>query len=580
MNPPAPHHGRAWPARAAALTVDALLWLLLGVILLVIATGGGQLHAGAVRVSVRSVGNPSALVAVLLLVRGWALRHLPVLGLGGRAPADLADAALVALSGARRRADALDRRTVAWLLAAVIVGATAIRLANAIFYFGFITGDDVEIHEMSLGRALGHAWSVWDLRSAFYPMGFIYPAQRLLIASGVTDVFLLVLAGRSVVIAFGALNIVLAYRVGTALFSHRGLGLLAALIFASNHLHMAFGSAELPRVVATSFILAAFFALLRRTTARAGVAGVLLGIGAALRFGEIVFLAPAIITALGSSQPSERGGLDWRNRLAAAAVLATACGATLLAIVAVSDRLYWGEPFHSLRAIVDYTLVQRLSSRGYEPPWHYATHAADWSNVVLVGLALLAARGGGGLALTWAVVPVALLSLLPHKEARYVIATIPFWSLAAARGLWLAIDDLVAAPAASRAPMKAAGLVVLLAGGFLYDASRFRFHRSENVVRLGWQLQPSAVAGLAADQLWRFGGRLYMPPGTPLIDLDPGLASNEAIATAAFCRPEIAWVALRDDRVTAERSRALAACGLTRVAAGDEAGYAVFRKPS
>ena len=35
----------------------------------------------------------------------------------------------------------------------------------------FMTGDDVEIHEMSLGLLLHHPWPIWDLRSAVFPLG-------------------------------------------------------------------------------------------------------------------------------------------------------------------------------------------------------------------------------------------------------------------------------------------------------------------------------------------------------------------------------------------------------------------------
>ena len=62
--------------------------------------------------------------------------------------------------------------------------ASAIRVANVFTHFGFVTGDDVEIHEMTLGVALGKAWPVWDLRNAFYPMTFIFPVQRALVELG------------------------------------------------------------------------------------------------------------------------------------------------------------------------------------------------------------------------------------------------------------------------------------------------------------------------------------------------------------------------------------------------------------
>ena len=150
---------------------------------------------------------------------------------------------------------------------------------------------------MSLG-SLGTAWPIWDLRNAFYPMTFIFPVQRALVALGVTDVFWLIAAGRLVVTAIAGLNVWILYRVGLWLYGDRGTALIAAALLAVNHLHMAYGSAELPRIVATAFLVPAFGALRTPTPLRCGLAGVLLGLGASLRFGEIVFAVPAVLSVL------------------------------------------------------------------------------------------------------------------------------------------------------------------------------------------------------------------------------------------------------------------------------------------
>ena len=170
----------------------------------------------------------------------------------------------------------------------------------------------------------------------------------------------------------------------------------------------------------------------------------------------------------------------------AAAVLG-GVAATVLVVIGVSDALYWGRPFHSLFAIVDYTLVQRLSSRGYEPPWYYLTHLSEWSDVLLVVLACLAWQRTSRSALLWAALPLALLSVLPHKEARYAIATIPFWALAAAPALraWIA-HGYVRTPHPVHVRVGALGIALLVAAAVAFDAGKFRFVRSEAAVRLGW----------------------------------------------------------------------------------------------
>ena len=54
----------------------------------------------------------------------------------------------------------------------------------------------------------------------------------------------------------------------------------------------------------------------------------------------------------------------------------------------------------------------------------HLTHLSDWSDVLVVVLACLAWQRTSRSALLWAALPLALLSVLPYKEARYAIATI------------------------------------------------------------------------------------------------------------------------------------------------------------
>ena len=70
----------------------------------------------------------------------------------------------------------------------------------------------------------------------------------------------------------------------------------------------------------------------------------------------------------------------------------------------------------------------------------------------------------------------------------------------------------------------------------------------------------SGQRGVAAEQRWRFGGRLY-------------LADREAL-----CRPDVHWTALRRERLSEARRGLRRACGFTSAFA-DNAGVDVaYRK--
>jgi hypothetical protein len=407
-------------------------------------------------------------------------------------------------------------------------------------------------------------------------MVFVYPVQRLLVGLGVTDAFWLVAAARLVIAAIAGCNVWLIYRVGLRLFGGPRIALLAAALFVSNHLQMAFGSAELPRIVAAGFFLAAFGVLLTPGVARCALAGVLIGIGASLRFGEMVFVVPALWTTWAARDVN---GQPHPRRWLRVAVLLGVSAATLLVVIGVSDALYWGRPFHSLIAITDYTLVDRLSSRGYQPPWFYLTQVASWSNVLIVVLALLWRANLSAPALAWAVMPTLLLSALPHKEPRYLIATIPFWALAAApalssllspgreEGFWL-----------SRRRIGAVATVLVLAAALAFDASKYRFVRSEDAVRIAWMMNGSGARGLVAEQLWRFGGRLYVPDLEPLLEIDLDRPDALPQLRTALCSRTAAWAALRAEHENPQTQRVLDECGMSPVSVPRDGGYRVYRR--
>ncbi len=573
---------RSFPRLVAAALV--FLLDLLGaaaalIVLVTIVAGPWTITIGGHLLRARSTGN---LIVGFLLVA--ALRTLaperPLLAVRGWSLPEVRRTAAAWLAALSRRLDTVDARTALRVVGILIVVASAIRVANVFTHFGFVTGDDVEIHEMTLGVALGKAWPVWEIRSAFYPMTFVFPVQRALVALGVTDVFSLVAAGRLFVTAIAALNVWILYRIGLSLSGDRGTALLAAGLLAVNHLHMAYGSAELPRIVATAFLVPAFGVLLRPTPMRCAFAGILVGIGASMRYGEIVFAVPAVLSVLGGAGVGQAGAA-WRVRVVSAALLLAGLVATFLLAIGLSDALYWGRPFHSLLTIFDFTLVQRLSSSGFQPPWFYVTYIGDWSDVLLVVLACLAPDRASRRALLWAALPLALLSLLMHKEVRYAIPSIPFFALAAAPVLrsWIARGD-VRAPRFVPVRVGALGIVLLVGAAVAYDAGKFRFVRSEAAVRLGWVVGQSHAAGIAAEQSWRFGGHLYVDGSAPMIDLDLQGAGAERRLRDAVCRPDVRWAALRLRPLPAAMSAVLSDCGLAPELTDAEAGYLLFRKPS
>jgi hypothetical protein len=218
--------------------------------------------------------------------------------------------------------------------------------------------------------------------------------------------------------------------------------------------------------------------------------------------------------------------------------------------------------------------VDRLSSRGYQSVLWYATHVSEWSSWPIVALALVGTARAPASVGIWAWLPILLLSLLPHKEARYLVPSIPFVCLLAAFGVQTLVEPAQRiSPSASR--RRHAIVVVGLVFGILQEAGDWRLRRTDADVALFRrvvvpQLAPEDV--VAAEQAWRVGGRLYGPPGMGLIDLDGESISNGRL-------PAAEWILL--DAGTMGRSglqEDLASSGYVEEGHSEESRYRVFRR--
>jgi hypothetical protein len=493
-----------------------LVLLLAIVVFLVIVTGGAIVTIGGRRVSIMGVDNPLIAMALIGTLRYLTLRGSPLFGVRRWSIDALETGTRAWLTVLQRRAETLSPISSAKAVVATVAIATVVKSALAWSYPGFFSGDDVEVHQMSLG-SLWHAnWPIWDLRNALFPLGVVYPVQRLFAAAGASDPAVLIFAGRLAVAAVSSLSIVLVWRAGRHLWPRApGLAVAAAALFATTQLHIAFGSSELPRPVATMLVVGAFVLLQRPQATRVAGAAVLIGVAASLRFSEAVFVVPAVLTLMRD------------RRWTAVAALAIVAAASALAAVAVTDALYWGAPLHSLQAAIDYTLVQRLSSRGYQNVLWYPLNVLKWLSPAIAAFAVIAMVRTRHRADLWIGAPLLLLSLLPHKEARYMIPVVPFVCLAAVRGLELTAKAIAAEAPAARTGWRAVALTAALCVGLAHDMGHWRLPRTNPDVAFARRLDAALPreTRVAMEQAWRAGGRVYLHPRA-VIDLDPERAAD------------------------------------------------------
>ncbi len=133
-------------------------------------------------------------------------------------------------------------------LAILALAAVGVRIGSAWFAPGFYSGDDVEIHEMTLSALCRTSWPIWDLRSPIFPFLIIYPAQYLAYHVGWTDTTQPCLCracrGRSPIVR----HYLALISAGEKIPSHVSrVRARRRFLIATNKLQMAFGSSELPQ---------------------------------------------------------------------------------------------------------------------------------------------------------------------------------------------------------------------------------------------------------------------------------------------------------------------------------------------
>jgi hypothetical protein len=383
------------------------------------------------------------------------------------------------------------RRAVTVLVA--VVAAVQLWLAHR--YFGFLTGDEVEVLGEAFHRALGFAYKPWGIRTLLVPDAVVAPFVWMSSWLGFDETGQMIFAATLPFIALTAATVWLVYRIG---------GFLPALLFAAHWIPLGFGSTPYPRTLAMCCVVAAALIVDRWPFA----AGLLAGLAFADRFSEVVFVIPLLIIA--------------RRRVA---VLGGAMVA--ITIAGAYDWVTYGAPFSSFVSFARLTVVEPdFASRvKYQAPWWYLANLTRWLAPTLLPALWLARRHR----LWWFVlIPLVAFSAVQHKELRYLEVLIPFVMIIAASGLailWRRNRALA---------------ISLLAISVVWNLYGMRYfaRKSQPAVMAARDLgEDASVRIVVLSQMWAFGDRLYLGErmqvrdvGTPPRDLDAALDAADAAA--------------------------------------------------
>ena len=277
-------------------------------------------------------------------------------------------------------------------LGAIILLATLVRLSLGFVFFGFHTGDDVEILQAGFLRALGWSYQPWEIRNLLPSDLLAAPAIALASALGVSSTRVLVWSASLPFVALASLNIWLVYRLALEWLRSEPPALLAAGLYAFHWLPLGYGSMVYPRTASTTCVLLATLVLWkgRASLWKPILAGSLVAIAWAIRFSEVIFLLPLLAVVW-------MRGEGIRERALRCGALVAGFLAVSLLTIGVEDWLTWGRPFASLAAFVRYTLIERRSSSLVPvQPWYlYLWRLPKMASAHARALPLARAEGPG-----------------------------------------------------------------------------------------------------------------------------------------------------------------------------------------
>jgi hypothetical protein len=396
-------------------------------------------------------------------------------------------------------------------LAAIIAAVAIAQLWLAHRYFGFMTGDDVEVLSEAFRRARGLDYTPWDIRNLFVPDVVVAPVVWMATKLGIDDTRTLIFASSLPFIAMTSLTIWLVYRLALRRCDDERAALVAALLFAMHWIPLGFGSTVYPRTLATMCVVAAALIVERWPFA----AGALVGVAFTDRFSEIVFLAPIISTVILSRRstvegpPAQmqegRGSFDRPSalrvlrRLRMTALVLAGFFVSVAITVGIYDWLTWGAPFRSFLKFAHLTLVAPdFASRvKYQAPWWYIANLVRWCSPLLLPLLWYARRSR---AIWFVIIPLIAFSAVKHKELRYLQVLIPFLMIAAAIGF---------ASLHRQHRRVAISLVAISLVWSLYGMRYFARKSQPAVEAAQWLAANPDIHSVAVSQLWAYGDKLY-----------------------------------------------------------------------
>jgi len=320
----------------------------------------------------------------------------------------------------------------------ILIFALIIRIYSLSKVYGFLINESSENLSIAYGIVHGFRYG-WEGRSWFYPMILSLPIYALKLMR-VTSINKIILIMRIFPIFFSITSIYLIYLIGKKI-ENEFLGLVTALFLSVNWLFTRWSVSFVGGIPATTLILISFYLFLKNKTNKSlFLSGLFLGFGFMCRYQSIIFLVPLVFW------------LVYNNKIKGLYPILAGFSLTVLLQGMMDFFVYRSSPIpflHSIIAFIEYVFIDNLSAvyHGTRPIGWYLSTMVDWFSVELVvlflfGLFFNTRRKKFFLILLTTIITFLIMSIVSHKELRYLLSILPFFCLLSACTL-RTFDELI-----------------------------------------------------------------------------------------------------------------------------------------
>ncbi len=291
----------------------------------------------------------------------------------------------------------------------------------------------MEILETAFSKVIPINYSPWKIRNLLISEVVVYPFIFLGAKIGITSTFILICFAHIPFIFFSCLNTWLVYKLANIWLKNDLSSLLAAIIYVFHPITILYGCSMYPRVISTSCILAATILVssTRNQFSKGTLAGCLMALAFSFRYSEIIYILPLFII-------SRHFKKSTKTFISSITGLGFSFFLFSLITVGLNDYITWGEPFSSLLHFWDYTIVKGLSSSriAKQSVFYYLKNWKDWIPSALLIFFIPATNIRiNRSALSFLIIPLIVLSIIHHKEIRYLQPVIPYLIIIGSSGI-------------------------------------------------------------------------------------------------------------------------------------------------